>query len=166
MKTVKRIIGLVIVAWLFWLVWQYFFPDEEKRIHKMLGGLARAASIPANESPVQMGLAVDKLLGYVTSDIEVDVEVPGEGRFTFSGRDEVRDAALLAHKNLGELKVQFLDVTVTVAHDKRTATAELTVKATQPGSKDFLVQAVKLQLRKVDRTWRISHAQTVKALKL
>ncbi len=166
MKTIKRIIGLLVLAWLAWLGWQYLFPNEQKRILKTLDAVAKAASIPPNESAVQMGLAVDKLLRFATPDIEVDVEVPAEGRFTLSGREEVRDAALLAHKNLGELKVQFLDVTVALAPDKRTATAQLTVKATQPGSKEFLVQAVKLQLRKVERTWRISHAQTLRALKL
>lgn len=132
----------------------------------MLNAVAEAASIQPNESAVKMGLAVDRLLRFTTPDIEVDIEVPGEGRLTFSGREEVRNAAFLAHKNLGALKIQFFDVAVILAPDKRTAAVELTVKATQPGAKDFLVQGVKLQLRKVDRTWRINYAQTVKPLSL
>ncbi len=166
MKIIKHGVGVVIVLGLVWLGWLRFFPNEEKRILKMLDSVARAASIPPNETPVQMGLAVDKLLGFATHDIEVDVEVPGEGRYTFSGREEVRDAAMLAHKNLGPLTVQFLDVTVRVGPERRAATVNLTVKATQPGSKEFLVQAATLHLRQADRKWRISRAATVRALRL
>jgi ketosteroid isomerase-like protein len=165
-KTVKRIVGLLILAGLGWLGWQHFFPNEEHRIRRMLDDLAQTASIPASESVVSTGLAVENLLSYATPDIEVDVEVPGEGRHLFSGRQEVRDAALLARRNLGELKVQFLDVDVALAGDKQTATAELTVKATQPGAKEFLVQELKLQLRKEDGQWRVRQVETVKPLKL
>jgi len=165
-KILTRIGGLVILLGLGWLNWQHFFPNEERRIRRMLDDLAQTASIPASQSVVGMGIAVDKLLSYVTVDIQVDVDVPGEGRHAFSGREEIRDAALLAHRNLSDLKVQFLDVNVALAADKRTATVELTAKATQKGAKEFLVQEVKMQLRKEDGQWRVSRAETVKVLKL
>ncbi|MCX7723534.1 MAG: hypothetical protein N2379_10845 [Verrucomicrobiae bacterium] len=164
-KAVKRILGTVALAAVAWLCWGYFFPNEEKRIRKTLDSVAKAACIAPNQTPVQMGLAVDKLLGYLTPDIEVDIEVPDEGRLTFSGRAEVRDAAFAAHRNLGEVKVEFFDVAVAIAPDKRSAVASLTVKATQAGTKDFLVQAVRLQLRKDEGSWRINRAQTERALR-
>lgn len=166
MKIVTRIVGLLVLLGLGWLGWQHFFPNEENRIHRMLDNLAEAASIPAHQSVIGAATAVDKLLSHVTQNIEMDVEVPGEGRHTFSGREEARDAALTAHRNLSDLKVQFLDVDVALAGDKRTATVELTVKATQPGAKEFFVQEMKLQLRKEDGQWRVSRAETVKPLKL
>lgn len=166
MKTATRIVGLLILLGLGWVGWQHLFPNEERRVRRTLDGLAEAVSIPASESIVGTGLAVDRLLGYVTPDIEAEVDVPGEGRHTFSGREEIRDAALAARRSLSDLKVQFLDVDVALAGDRQTATVELTVKATQPGAKEFLVQEMKLQLRKEDRQWRVSRAQTVKPLKL
>jgi hypothetical protein len=165
-KTVKRIVGLLILLGLGWLGWQHFFPNEEDRIRRMLDGVAETLSIPAKESVMGMGIAVDKLLGHVMPDVEVDVEVPGDGRHTFSGREEVRDAVLAAHRNWSGLKVQFLDVNVALAPDKQTATVELTAKAAQEGAKELLVQEVKLQLRRQDRQWRVSRAETVKPLRL
>jgi ketosteroid isomerase-like protein len=165
-KTVTRIVGLLILLGLGWLGWQHLFPNEERRVRRTLDDLAGALSISASESIVGTGLAVDRLLSYATLDIEVEVDVPGEGPHTFSGREEIRDAALAARRNLGEVKVQFLDVDVALAGDKQTATVELTVKATQPGAKEFFVREMKLQLRKQDSQWRISRAETVKPLKL
>ena len=166
MKTVKRIVGLLVLLGLGWLSWQHFFPNDEHHIRRMLDGLAETLSIPANESVVGIGIAVDKLLGHVMPDIEVDVEVPGEGRHAFSGREEVRDAELAAHRNWSDLKVQFLDVNVALAADKQTATVELTAKAAQRGAKELLVQEVKLQLRQTDGKWHVSRAETIKPLKL
>ena len=165
MKTVRRIVGLLILLGLGWLGWQHFFPNEEHRVRRMLEGLAEAVSIPANKSVIGTAVAVDKLLGYLTPNIEVAVDLPGEGRHTFAGRDEIREAALVAHRNLSGLKVQFLDVNAALATDKQTATVELTVKATQSGAKEFSVQEMKLFLRKEDQQWRVSRAETVKVLR-
>lgn len=166
MKIATRLLGLVILLGLGWVAWRHFFPNEEHRIRRMLDGLAETVSIPAGESPVGTALALDKLLSCVTSTIEVDVDVPSEGKHTFSGRQEIRDAAMLAHQTLRGLKVQFLDVNVTLAAGKQTAAVELTVKATPPGAKEFFVEEMRLQLRKEDNQWRVSRAETVETLKL
>jgi len=164
-KTASRIIGLSILLGLGWLGWQHFFPNEEQRIRRMLESLAETVSIPARPSVIGAARAVDQLLSCVTPDIEVTMDVLGEGRHTFSGREEIREAALVAHRNLGGLKVRFLDVSVALAADKQTATAELTVEATQSGAKNFFVQEMKLFLRQEAQQWRVSRAETVKVLR-
>jgi len=164
-KKIKGIVGVLILLGLGWLGWQHFFPNEEQRIRRMLDGLAEAVSIPAKKSVLGTALAVDKLLVYLAPNIEVVVDLPVEGQHTFTGREEIREAALTAQHNLSGLKVQFLDVTVALAADKQTATVELTVKATQPGAKEFSVQEMKLLLRKEDQQWRVSRAETVKVLR-
>ena len=48
---------------------------------------------------------------------------------TIMGRDEITQAALAARSTVSSLSVKFLDVDVTVAPDKQSATADLTVEA-------------------------------------
>lgn len=166
MKSATRIAALVILVGLGWLGWKHFFPSEETRIRRLLDDLAQTVSIPPGRSTVAAGLAVDKLLNYVTPDIEAVFDVRGEGQFTLSGREEVRDAAMAAHRNLSNLKVEFLGINISVAAGKQEATVELTVKATESGTKEFFVQEMQLHLRKQDNRWRVYRAQTVKPLRL
>src|SRR5581483_368351 len=80
------------------------------------------------------------------------------------GRDEIRDAALVATRALQGLKIEFLDITVTVDPDGQTALGHLTGKATVSGERDFQVMELNFRFRNVDGKWLIFKVETVKTL--
>jgi hypothetical protein len=65
---------------------------------------------------------------------------------------------------VGGLDVQFLDINLTVAPDKNTAEANLTLRAKTAGDRDQIVQEMKLLLNKLEGNWRIQRIETVKTL--
>lgn len=163
LKLLILVIGVVAVAT---LLWQRFGYNEPASVKKMLHAVAKTVSIPQGETTIQAGLAVSRLLEFLTKDVQVDVEGPGSGKYSFHGREEIREALMYARKNMGPLDVRFLDIAVTVAPDRQTAEAQLTVQASRPGEREPWVQAVRVQLQKVERNWRIQRAETIRPLTL
>jgi ketosteroid isomerase-like protein len=167
----------VVKRWLFRIVliagliafgvwaWHFFFPGPERLIGKQLSQLARVATIAPNESQPG-GLAdAQKLTTFFTPDAELVVDVPGRLQHTFSGRDEIRDAAAGVRATLRSLSVEFFDIVTTVAPDKKSAVAQLTAKATMPGENVPEVQRIKAEFKNIDGEWLINRAETVKALR-
>jgi hypothetical protein len=161
----RRILALVAIAGVLALAWWHFFPNEEKRVRRMLDRVAQTASIPAKPSPVGMVMSLDRLQGYLSRDVEVVLDVPIEGRRTFADRAELMEAVKVAWANVRSVKVEFLDINLKFDAAKTTATAELTARVTQAGQRDFFVQEVKLELRKQEEGWRIRRAETVRTLR-
>ena len=164
MKTILRILVLLVIGWLLLLGYWHFFPGQETRIRRMLGELARVASTPPNSSPLANLAAANELAGFFTKDVEINVDVPGEGRHTFSGREEVMQAAVAARSQSRRVKVEFLDVIVRLQAGKQSAVADLTAKVTQAGERDFDVQELNFRIKKVDGEWRITRVETVRTL--
>jgi len=92
------------------------------------------------------------------------VDVPGTGAGSLSGRDEIREAAAGGFTRLTALKVEFLDATARVAADKLGAEVDCTAKISAGNSKEFAVQEVRFQFRKIEGSWLITRAETVKTL--
>ena len=61
----------------------------------------------------------------------------------------------------GTLKVEFVDVLLTLAPDKQSAVADLTARM-QPAGGELNVQEIKLTLKKVDGQWLVTRAETVR----
>ncbi len=162
---VQTIVLLLFAAGIVFFLYQRWFPNEEKRLRTMLFKLAETATVPEKSGTVGDLATAERLRDYFTADVVVAVEAPGEGEFHAVGRPEIVEAALTARKMFRGLKVQFLDINVTLGPDKQTATAELTARVTLKGEKDFFVQELKLQLKQEDRQWHIAKAETVRTLK-
>jgi len=134
-------------------------------IRKQLTELAKAASIGPREGELARVMNSQKLAGFFTPDVEITVDIPGHSLQTISGRDEVMQIAMRAHSTMSNVKVQFVDVSVSVAPDKESATAHLTAKANVPGDDVPQVQELKAQFQKVGRDWLINRVETVKTLR-
>lgn len=164
---VKRIVYLVLLivaGVLAYFGYQKFFPSEEKRIRLLLTDVAEVASFPANEKPLNRLASANRLAGFFSANAEINVQLPVEGSRTIQGRDEILQVALAARSRLSGVRVEFLDTIVTLDPEKQSATAELTAKITQSGQRDFGVQELKFQLKKIDGTWRITRVDTVRTL--
>ena len=144
--------------------WTALFPSPERVIRKRLTELAKVATVSGNEAPLAALLNSEKVAGFFTADIEVNLEVPGRAQQVFSGRDDLVQAAKLLRSAAGALNVEFYDIIVTVGPDKATAEANLTLVARTASERDKIVQELKLRLNKAEGAWRIYRLETVKTL--
>jgi hypothetical protein len=145
--------------------WHFLFPSQEELIRKQLTRLAQAACIRANESQLARMAHAQSLTTFFTPDAHITVDLPGRLERTFDGRDELLEAAGGAQASMSSLKVEFLDVTVQVGADGKSATAAWTIEANLPGENVPEVQQVKAELKKTEGDWLIERAETVKTLR-
>jgi hypothetical protein len=165
MKIIFRLVlAAALLAFGIWM-WTVLFPSPEKAIRKRLVELARTASFSSNEGNL-MRLAGAQSLGFFFStNIEVNIDVPGH-RHDFVGRGEIIQAALAARSAVAGLMVKFPDINITVAPDKQSAVADLTVEARVSGQQDLIVQEMKFTLQKTDGKWLVTRIETVRTLSI
>lgn len=164
MKIVFRLVLLAAVITACVWLWTVFFPGPEKVIRKELAAIARDASSNPNQNPLVGVANAQKLAGYFSANIEVQLDMPGYLQQTFSGRDEIMQAAVGAYSAANGIKIQFLDMVVAVGADKQSATAELTAQVQIGGDKDSIVQEMKFTLQKIDGKWLVTRVNTVRTL--
>jgi hypothetical protein len=164
MKIVARLALLAVLAAVgFWL-YTVFFPGPEKIIRKRLAKVAQLASIQPDQGLLSRGASIQELANYFDSKVEITLNWRGSSQHTLAGRDEIIEAAKLAHGNFKSLQIEFLDLNVLVAPDKQSATVNLTAKVTTADERDFQVQELKITLRKVNGEWLIFQIETVRTL--
>ena len=145
--------------------WRVLFPNPERVIRRQLAELAKAASIAPNEGELARVVNSQKLAGFFTPEVEITIDIPDHSLQTINGRDEVMKLAMSAHSSLSNVKVEFVDVNVSVEPTKDAATAHLTAKANVPGDNVPQVQELKATFQKVGREWLINHVETVRTLR-
>lgn len=149
--------GVAVGLWL----WVTIFPGPEKIIRHRLADIARLASFSANENPLAALGGAQKLAGLCSPDLQVKLAAPANAEHTFESREEIAQSDLAARGAFGgSLKVEFVDVLVTVAPDRQSAEADLTARL-QSGS-DLNVQEIKFTLKKVDGQWLVTRVETVR----
>jgi ketosteroid isomerase-like protein len=154
------LLAAILVAGFF--AWHALFPSPEKIIRKQLTDLATAASFASNESPLAKLSNSSWLAGFFTQDAVIVADIPGHSLQTFSGRDQIAQAAFAARSYASGFSVKFLDIVVKLDPDKQSAAAEFTARAQVLGESDSWVQEIKLILKKVDGKWLITHAEAAK----
>lgn len=164
MKNILRLVLLAAaVAVGVWL-WTIFFPSPEKIIRRRLAEVARNVSFTSGGNQMAELARAQKLAGFFSASLEVNIEAPRRLQYTFADRSEIMRAVAAAHESAGGLKVEFLDVSVEVGPDRQTAVADLTVRAQVAGDKDFSVQAMRFTFKKTDGEWLITRVETVRTL--
>jgi len=159
----RAILGAAIVAIGIW-IWVVMFPGPERAIRLRLAELAKSASFGGNESPLAKLANSQRLAGFFTSDVEIDVDAPGRPKLTLNGRDSLAQAAMQVRSVYSGLQVEFLDINIILAPDKQSAEANLTLKGRLAGEKDMIVQELRMLLNKLEGTWKVKKVETVKTL--
>jgi hypothetical protein len=159
----RALLLAAIVALGVWL-WHGLFPSEEKVIRQHLAELAQSASFSGKEGSLARLGSVAEVGGYFSPNVEVSFDLPGQGHFDITGRDEIMALAARASDLPGGVKVEFPDVTIKISADKQAATANLTARAQQGGDRDFSVQEMKFTLKKINGKWLIVRVETIKTL--
>ena len=162
MKIALRFILLAALVALGAWLWFVLFPSPEKVIRQRLTELARTASFSSNESDLARLAAARSLAGFFSTNVEVNVDLPRFAQRSSLDRDEITQIALAASSRAGGLKVKFPDINVTVASDKQSAVADLTVEVDVSGEPDRIVQEMKFTLHKIDVRWLITRVETVR----
>jgi hypothetical protein len=163
MKIIIRIVLLVALAVLGIWLWTVLFPSPEKVIRRRLTELARTVSSSANESDLTRLAAARSVAGFFAATVELNVDLPELGQRTMD-REEITQLALMGSSRAGGLQVKFPDINITVAPDKQSAVADLTVEANVSGEHDSIVREMKFTLRKTDGQWLITRIETVRTL--
>ncbi len=152
--------ALALGIWIFLTL----FPGDEKLIRKLLAEVAETAGVRPNENALFKLAGANKLVGFFSPDAALKVDVSGVDVRSINGRDELLQAFTAVRAGLQEAKIRLHEVQVNLGPDKRTATAQLVVSAYLNGGGDPLVQELRMQLRKIDRRWKIVQVETVKTL--
>ena len=164
MKIVLRLLLLAaMIAAAIWL-WTFFFPDPQTVIRRQLEAFARDASSSPGQNPLVTAANARRLAACFSTNVVVQLDVPGRIQHTFDSREEIEQAAVMASASNRGLQVQFLDVNVTLGPDKLSAVADLTLKARAAGDNDFTFQEMKFTLEKIAGRWLITRIETVRTL--
>jgi len=163
-KAVYRLVLLVVfVAAGIWL-WTILLPGPEKIVRKRLAQVAAEASFNSGENVLALAARSVNLASRFGTNVEININAPEYGRpLEFVGRDEITQAAAGMHMHLSGLKVEFPDVSVTVAPDKQSAVADVAVRLQASGEKDYNVQEVKFTFQKIGGDWLITRVENVLA---
>jgi hypothetical protein len=166
MKIGFRAFAAVILILLGVWLWTILFPSPQKIIRRHLEAVARCVSFAPGEGLLVRLGGAQSLAGYFATNAVIKLEVPGHEQFTFSGRNEITQAALTARSALGGMKVKFLDVSVKVAPNRQSATVDLTVDANISDQPNVMVQDTKIVLHKINGEWLIIRVETVRTLSI
>jgi hypothetical protein len=164
MKILFRPVLLIVLAAAGVWLWTVFTPSPEKIVRQRLTELARTATVAADDNPLTRAAKARSLVSFFSPDAQVAFDSPAYGQRILSGRNEITEAAAAALGSIRSLKVEFLDLTVSLGDEAQTADVELTVKAHTVDSKEFNVQEMHFVLKNYDGTWLITRAETVKTL--
>jgi len=163
-KWILRIAGVVALVLLATWIWHSLFPGPEQLIRKRLTQLAQSASSRSNEDPLAKAFRVESVTGYFTPDAEIIIDMPGEFSQTIHGINELIPLVTAARSMGRTIKVELVDITVTVAPDKTSAEAHMTGEAKISGESNVQVQELKAHFKKVQRDWLIDRVETVRTL--
>jgi hypothetical protein len=140
------------------------FPGDERLIRRLITQVAETASIKPDEHPLVKLAAANKLGNFFSEHAVINYDAVGLDSRTINGREELIQIAAAARANLQDANIRLLDVYVQIDPDKRSATANVVASATINGSKEPLIQEFKITLKKFDRDWLITRADSVKTL--
>ena len=159
----RLIFCAAVIALGFWL-WTAIFPAPEKVIRRRLEKLAANVSFTADQGNISRLAGGESVAGFFSTNIEVNINVPGHEQVTFASRAEITQAALGVREQLKSLSVKFPDVNVTLAPDKKSAVADVTLDAAISGGHDDVVQELKITFQKTSDGWLITRIETVRTV--
>jgi SnoaL-like domain len=162
-RSVAALFLLGVLAAVFW-GYRTFFPGDETKIRRLLEKIAALASFPPQEPAVTRLSKANRLSDCFAPDVSIQLDLMGFDPVTINGRDELLQLILAARSTLSSATVQFLDIHVKVEPDRQSATALLVAKGRITGERDFIAPEFKVRLRKMDKRWLITHAESSRSL--
>jgi hypothetical protein len=165
-KSLRILIGLLVVGALGWLAARALFPSDKVRIQKLLSKLERRANYPPTESALVRIARINQLAGMFDTNCVVIIDGLDQGGVTLTGRDDLLQRALALGGAGGVVSVAFPQTAVTLTDGSTQASAEVAASV-RVGSKgpDSLV-LLRVGLEKFGREWLITKVETIKGLRM
>jgi hypothetical protein len=164
MKIIWRLVLVAALAALGVWLWTVFFPSPERAIRHHLIQLAKDVSFSNTTGGWSRLAGAESVAGFFDTNVEVNINVPGHEQHTFTARAEITQAALASRKEVSSLSVRFPDINLTVAPDKTSAIADVTVMVNIAGEQDAIVQELKITFVKSEGQWLIQKIETVRTV--
>lgn len=164
MRIAVRVVLLAAIAGLGIWLWGVLFPSPDKIIHRQLAKLAARVSFARDEGNLERLADAERVADFFSSNVEVNIDLPGHEQHSFAGRDEITQAALGSRQAVNWLSLKFPDINVSVAPDQASAGAEVTANVSIPGEADVFAEELKISFEKSDRHWLINKVETVRTI--
>src|SRR5688572_4825181 len=147
MKWIWRTVIILVLAGAGVWLWLVLNPSPQKVIRGQLHRLAAQVSFTTGESDLAQLGKIAGITRFFTPEVEVKLAFRGRVEQGVITHEFIQAGAASIRQNApGGLKVEFLDLNVTMTPDRGAATVELTLKATTPGDNQFNVQEMKFDL--------------------
>lgn len=162
MKHVRTIGWLILLAIAAGAIWYYFFPSPEREIENRLKKLSAAISADVSHSNIKKVANANRILGFFTPDVSIQTE--GFSRYveSLNGRDELLQAIMAGRSNAGKISAEFYNINIVVDPGGETANVTMSVIVRLPEQSEPMAGEVKLDFKKIDRSWLISHIEPIK----
>ncbi|MDC0357294.1 hypothetical protein OAO01_00630 [Oligoflexia bacterium] len=166
MKHLKPVITVLLIFAAAFYGGKLFFPNEEDVVRSRLSDLAKLASINAEEHPFERLGAARKIGRYFIETVSFQLKAEEYEIEAVRNRDALVDKIVAIRSMVHDLKVKFVDMTVTVDGINATAHFTVTAEGTHPNRQEpfFDAAEVKLDLEKDGGTWLITKVQNVEAV--
>jgi len=163
MRTLVRIVAILVALAAAYYAYRWCFPDDEAVIRTRLDDLAATVSHSSAEGFAQLTRAA-KFGTFFTEDVVIEI---GGGVASIRGRDTVMALAAKAQVPGEGFTIRFVDVTVVVDPSGLSALATMTATAQGRSLGDYqAIDARELEMgwRKVDGEWQIDRVTGVETL--
>jgi hypothetical protein len=149
---------LAVLAAVVWGILR-LFPSDEEKIRQRLVGLAGTVSTERGEGNIARMAKANRLSGFFTRDVLIEVSVQRRHIPVIRGRDELAQMYLALRGNVGDLKIELLDSTIRLGPEPDEATALVATRATINGEREA-IQELRFHFQKIEGDWLISNVQT------
>lgn len=158
---VRRAVTLVVAAIAVYLAWGWLVTSAEDRVRTAVRALAETLSSEASD-PIGQVAALGRLRSQLAEDVVVATGAGAEVR----GRDAVIGLWQRVRASGDAVGVRVIDLTVVVAEDGDTATADGVVEMTidQNGVPERELREVRATLVDADGEWRLARATLVETV--
>ncbi len=158
-RSIRLLVAATVVAAAVGLAW-HFWPSEENRIRKAIGGMAADATFSGKEGNFAKMAKIESLAGHFTEDADIRVDKVVDLDSGLHGRESIRQVLTAGMPFIGALKVQVHDVTVEIV-DETHAKALMVASAQGGGQKDIAAQEFQLKMVKEKGKWLVGAVEAV-----
>ena len=162
MKRWVQLASLLLLAGAVVWIWMQLSPNPERKIRARVVELEGLVSFRAADGNLATLSKLQQLGSLFTRDAQVQVDAPGSPGLTLTGRDRIMQAARGAGRVVGDLDVQFKDITITLGRDSQSAVVEAIGQARGPGYEGVWIQQLRFSFLETENGWLISRVETVR----
>ena len=161
MKLAVRLLILAGVIALGYWAWTAAFPNPRKAVWHRLEKLARLVSFSPDEGELAKLADAQKLAGYFSEQVTVNVEVQGVEKVAYTNREDLIQQLQGARMAVSSVKAKFLGPKIEMTPGDQEAIIGVALTADIGGEQNAVVVDLKIEMKKIDGDWLITRVETV-----